>query len=124
MENPRRLPRLRVPGDGGLSQVIGLPVAHICENVLSRGRRERQRIPEATGRPVVSAGALVSAKIALRLAMREAGVSNVELARRMGLVESEVRRMLDFKHATKIGRLGQALALLGRRVVITVEKAA
>ncbi len=67
----------------------------------------------ANGRPVVSAGAVVSAKVALHVAMRTAGITNVELGRRMGVAENEVRRMLDFKHQSKIGRLEQALAALG-----------
>ena len=77
----------------------------------------------AKGRPVVSAGAVVSAKIALRIAMREAGVSNVDLGRRLGVNESEVRRMIDFKHQTKIGRLEEALIILGQRVTLLVEAA-
>ncbi|MBF0561577.1 MAG: type II toxin-antitoxin system HicB family antitoxin [Alphaproteobacteria bacterium] len=77
----------------------------------------------AKGRPVVSADAVTSAKVALRVAMREAGVSNTELGRQMDVAETEVRRMLDFKHRSKIGRLEQALAVLGRRVVLMVEAA-
>jgi antitoxin HicB len=77
----------------------------------------------AKGRPVVTAGAVVAAKVALWVALREASLSNVELARRMGVAESEVRRMLDFKHRTKIGRLEQALKTLGRRVTLRIEAA-
>jgi antitoxin HicB len=78
---------------------------------------------QANGRPLAAPCAVISAKVALYLAMRETGTSNVGLATRLGCVESEVRRMLDMKHATKIGRLEQALAALGRRVVISVEAA-
>lgn len=42
----------------------------------------------------------------------------------MGVRESEVRRMLDPRHATKIGRLEDALARFGKRLVVTVEEAA
>jgi antitoxin HicB len=66
----------------------------------------------------------MAAKVALYTAMREAGTSNVALAARLGCVESEVRRMLDPKHPTKIGRLEQALAALGRRVIVSIEIAA
>jgi antitoxin HicB len=37
----------------------------------------------------------MAAKAALYLAMREAGISNVQLARKLGCDEKEVRRMLD-----------------------------
>ena len=36
----------------------------------------------------------------------------------------EVRRMHDPRHPTKIGRLEEALARFGKRLVITVEAAA
>lgn len=42
----------------------------------------------------------------------------------MGVQESEVRRMLDPRHATKVGRLEEALARFGKRLVITVEEVA
>jgi antitoxin HicB len=77
----------------------------------------------ANGRPVIFANAVTSAKVALHIAMRDAKITNVELARRMGVGETEVRRLLDFKHQSKIGRLEQALAVLGRRVVLMVEAA-
>jgi hypothetical protein len=37
-----------------------------------------------------------------------------------GRAEGEVRRMLDPRHATKIGRLEEALATLGKRLVVEV----
>ena len=52
--------------------------------------------------------------------MRDAGISRVELARRMGLNEKEVRRMLDPYHGTRSERLEQALAVLGRHAEVRV----
>ena len=86
--------------------------------------REPVGIPSAViGRPTVAPGAVIAAKVALYMTMRETNTSNVALANRLGCVESEVRRMLDPRHATKIGRLEEALATFGQRVVITVEAA-
>ena len=88
--------------------------------------RRRELIPapsSANGRPVVSPDVLIAAKAALYLAMRETKTSNVSLAAKLGCAETEVRRMLDPRHATKIGRLEEALAIFGHRVVITVEAA-
>lgn len=66
----------------------------------------------------------MAAKAALYLAVRDAGVSNVELARRLDVDEKEVRRMLNPRHATKLTRIQAALALLGKRLVVIVEEAA
>lgn len=75
----------------------------------------------ANGRPRVAPGALMAAKAALHEAMRETGTTNVALARALGVRETEVRRMRDPKHGTRIDRLEMALAHFGRRVVVSVE---
>ena len=59
-------------------------------------------------------------KAALDLAMRERGITRVELARRLRIDEKEARRMLDPDHATKAERLEQALAVLGRHAELRV----
>ena len=63
-------------------------------------------------------------KLALYLAMREGGMPNTELAKRLGVSETVVRRMLDPKHSTKPERIRAALAALGKRIVIGFEDAA
>jgi antitoxin HicB len=57
-----------------------------------------------------------AAKAALFEAMREAQISKSDLARRLGVDEKEVRRMLDPGHPSKIPRIAQALKVLGKRV--------
>lgn len=52
-------------------------------------------------------------KAADYLAVREAGISNSELARRMQLDEKEARRILDPHHQTKLPRIEAALSGLG-----------
>ena len=54
----------------------------------------------------------MAAKAALYLAMQEAGMSNVQLARKLGCDEREVRRMLDPRHPTKLPRIKEALEVL------------
>ena len=56
-------------------------------------------------------------------AMREVGIGNVELGRRLGVAENEIRRCLEPRQATKISRLDDALAALGRRLIVTVDAA-
>ncbi|WP_343638439.1 type II toxin-antitoxin system HicB family antitoxin [Roseateles sp.] len=64
------------------------------------------------------------AKAALHAAMQSASVSKVQLARRLGVDEKEVRRLLDPHHASKLPRIAEAVHLLGRRLVIGLEEAA
>jgi antitoxin HicB len=66
----------------------------------------------------------IAGKLALYLAMREQGVNKSELARRLGVRETVVRRMLDPGHETKSEKLQAALEILGKRVVVAVEDAA
>ncbi|MDB5970961.1 MAG: hypothetical protein JWQ90_3411 [Hydrocarboniphaga sp.] len=68
------------------------------------------------GERAVSVPASMALKAAVYLAMREAGISNSELARRMHLDEKEARRILDPHHPTKLPRIEAALSALGRRV--------
>ena len=56
--------------------------------------------------------------------MKEAGVSNTILARRLGCDEKEVRRMLDPRHPTKLPRVQDALRLLGKRLIVGMEEQA
>jgi antitoxin HicB len=63
-------------------------------------------------------------KVAVYMAMRAAGVSMSELARRMGVRETIVRRILDPKTATRLETIEQALHRLGKTATLTVANAA
>jgi antitoxin HicB len=56
--------------------------------------------------------------------MGEAGMTNVQLARKLDCDEREVRRMLDPRHPTKLPRIKEALDVFGKRLVVSVEEAA
>ena len=60
-------------------------------------------------------------KAALYLAMKEAGISKLELARRMGVDEKAVRRMLDPRQATRVATIERALAALGKHAELRVS---
>ncbi len=66
----------------------------------------------------------MAAKAALYLAIRETGLSNMQLARKLGLDEKEIRRLLNPKHATKLSRIEDVLSRLGKRLTISLEDAA
>jgi antitoxin HicB len=74
-------------------------------------------------RPSVALDALESAKLALAQAMQEKGLTNVALARRLGVTETVVRRLVDLDHRSHIGQVEQALRLLGMRLEISVRAA-
>jgi antitoxin HicB len=91
---------------------------------IADGREIPKASRAARGERLIPVPAPMAAKAALYLAMREAGIANVELARKLGCDEKEVRRMLDPKHATKLPRIKEALEVLGKRLVVSVEEAA
>jgi antitoxin HicB len=63
-------------------------------------------------------------KLALYTAMRDQAVNNSDLARRLGVDERVIRRMLDPGHATKAERIQRALAALGKQIAVEVRDAA
>jgi antitoxin HicB len=72
------------------------------------------------GRPVAILPPLVAAKLALYEAMRAQGITRTELARRFGLQENAVRRLLDLDHRSHIDQIDRALAALGKRLEVRV----
>lgn len=73
------------------------------------------------GEHLVSPPAGTTAKAALYVAMHEAGITKVQLAKRLGVDEKEVRRLLDPHYGSKLPRIAQAISALGRRLVIGLE---
>lgn len=75
------------------------------------------------GEHLVSPPAESVAKAALYVAMREAGITKVQLAKKLGVDEKEVRRLLDPHYGSKLPRIAQAITALGRRLVVGLEVA-
>ena len=63
-----------------------------------------------------------AAKAALALAFRDSGLSRLALARRLGVDEKVVRRMLDPRHGTSVSRIDDALRALGHELVVESER--
>ena len=100
-----------------------------CLGSVIAGRiAERSAIPGPSkpkrGQRLVPVPLWIAGKLALYLAVREQGITNSELARRLGVRETVVRRMLDPDHETKSEKLQSALDVLGKRIVVAVENAA
>jgi antitoxin HicB len=99
--------------------------ADCLEEAMAGRLRRHASLPEAS--PVgpdhypIPLPAQTAAKAALYLAMRQAGLTQVELAARLHCDEKEVRRLLDPRHASKMSRLEAALAALGQQLVVGVQ---
>ena len=89
-------------------------------------RREEIPAPSAVkrGQLPVPVPLWLAPKLALHLAMRDQQVNKSELARRLGVHERVVRRMLDPEHASKPARIQAALAALGKQITVEVRDAA
>jgi antitoxin HicB len=78
----------------------------------------------ARGRPMIAVPPLVAAKLALYTAMRERGMSETELARRLGVTEKVVRSILHLKRRAHVAHLERALTQLGVQLEVSVKDAA
>ena len=89
-------------------------------------RREEIPAPSSAkrGQRRVPVPLWLAPKLALYLAMRDQRVNNSDLARRLGLHERVIRRMLDPEHATKAEKIQAALAALGKQMTVEVRDAA
>jgi antitoxin HicB len=94
--------------------------ADALEEAIAARIDDGRDIPRPTtakrGERLVSVPPSMALKAAVYLAVRDAGISNSELARRLRLDEKEARRILDPHHPTKLPRIEAALAALGRHV--------
>lgn len=102
-----------------------IEVAEGCLQAALESRiRDNEPLPVARkprrGEVSINPPAATAAKAALYDAMRDAGISKVELARKLGIDEKEVRRMLDTGHGTKLPRIAEALEVMGRHLHIAL----
>ena len=112
----------------GRDEQDALAQATDCLEEAIAGRIRRGDTIPAPSRPrtacrMVPVPAPTAAKAALYLALREAGITRLELAGRLGCDEKEVRRLLDPRHPSKLPRVEAALAQLGKRLVLEMRAA-
>ena len=70
---------------------------------------------------LVTLPALDEAKLAVYSAMKRSGVSKAELARRLGWQKSQVTRVLDLNHDSRLDQIEAVLRALGRRLEVRVR---
>jgi len=76
------------------------------------------------GQSTVSPPPLVTAKLALYQVMRRRGISQAQLAARLGCDLRQIRRLLDLDHPSKVEQIETVLRALGKRLVLDVRSAA
>jgi antitoxin HicB len=95
------------------------------ESALSLYIDQKRLLPRASlalGRPVVSPPALAALKAELYMAMREKNVTKAELARRLKVGKVQAQRLCDILHQSRLDQIEAALAVLGKRVLVTTQE--
>ena len=115
-----------VTGGADRSEVLALAEDALA-TALAGYVHEKRDIPEpgATlpGQARVPVPTVVAAKLALFSAMRDQRITKVELARRLGLSESAVRKLANPDHRSHVGQVQRALRALGRTIKVEVTAA-
>ena len=99
-----------------LGSVIAFAMADKAEVPKPSRLKRRQRL--------VPVPLWIVGKLALYWAIRDMGISQSELARRLNVRETVVRRMLDPNHSTRTEKIQAALEALGKRVFTAYDAAA
>jgi antitoxin HicB len=91
--------------------------------------KQGKDVPEATARRGrkyhwIQLPALASVKVELYRELKASGIRKAELARRLRISRGNVDRLFDLHHNTRLELLEAAFAVLGRRLLIGVERAA
>ena len=121
----RDLPELNSFGDDrqhAISEAVDA-----IESALSIYVDQRRTIPAATraknGEVSIHLPAVTVAKIALWNEMMARGMRKADLCRLLGVSQTQGDRLVDFLHTSKMEQLESALAVLGKRLCVTVEAA-
>jgi antitoxin HicB len=97
-------------------------------SVIAFAMFDKEDVPRPSapkrGHRMVPVPLWIAPKLALYWRMRELGLSNSALARKLGVGETVVRRMLNPDHATKADKIQAALEALGKRFLMVLEDAA
>jgi len=98
--------------------------ADCLEEALAARIDDNRDIPIPTdaeeGEVMIHVPIVTALKAALYLAVREAGITKVQLAKTLNTDEKEVRRILDPHHGTKIHTIERALHALGKQAELHI----
>ena len=90
---------------------------------MDEGRDLPEPLAPAPGEEPVPLPPTIGAKVAVYLAWKKSGIDRGELARRLGIGETQVRDLLSSKAATPLPLLARAADVLDARLVIGLEPA-
>ncbi len=124
-----RFPDLPEALTGGRDLADTLAEAQDCLAEALAGRMIRNETVPAPSKPkrgqrLIPVPLYLAPKLALYVFLRETGMPNTELAGRLNVSETVVRRMLNPKHVTKPERIQAALEALGKCVSLAFDDAA
>ncbi len=113
---------------GGAARFVALNMAaDALATALAGYVHQKRDIPPpsaaADGQELVAVPSVVAAKLALYSAMRAQRITKVELARRLGVSESAVRKLTNPDHRSHIGQVQKALQAVGRSLAVEVTPA-
>jgi antitoxin HicB len=91
-------------------------------NYMAEGWELREPSP-ARGLSLVRLAPLVAAKAEVYRAFRQVGIDKAELARLLGVSPKGVERLFSIHHKTRLEQIASAHAMLGRRLIVSVERA-
>lgn len=116
---------------GGATREEALAMAEDCLDVALAGfyADEGRDLPTPSkarkGEVLVSPSLPYALKLSLYQAMRDDGVRPAELARRLNVDHKTVSsRIMNFRYAANTQQLQRAFKALGRRPVVSIDKAA
>ncbi len=111
--------------DGATRQeALGEAADCVSEAVASRivdGDDIPRPSPMRRGQHRIPVDPIVAMKAALYSAMAERGINAASLAQALDVDHKVVRRLLDPRYQSKLPRLQEALAVVGRHVVVAVH---
>ena len=97
-------------------------------SVIAFAMADKAHVPKPSrlkrGQKLVPVPLWIVGKLALYWAIREMGITQSELARRLNVRETVVRRMLDPNHSTRSEKIQAALEVLGKHLLTAYDDAA
>ena len=116
-------PELTVFGDD--RDDIMARAVQALEEVIAARIHDRKDIPTPSrGDTYAILPTLISVKVMLYQGMKEQGVSNIELCRRLGWHLPQVLRVLDLQHGSHLDKMDAALGAIGKKLYVTAAEKA
>ncbi len=88
---------------------------------------EKRAIPKPSrvkaGQKTVSLPPLIASKLAIYQAMREQGITQAMLAKKLRCDARHIRRLLDLDRHSRLDLIDDALHVLGKKLVIDIQAA-